>query len=141
MQDHRKTKKQLVDELQALRARVADLEAESSSDSDEQGGAAVKSRHPRNAIETPIVFIGAFNLIYAEGVNLSEGGVCFEISEPLLFEMEFDIGGEVHKHTADLIWMKRLATGRSRLGLQFESSDSLSLLQAYKEKSAESSDE
>ena len=140
MQDHRKSKKQLIDELQALRARLADLEAEGPTEGDE-GGAAVKSRHPRNAIETPIAFIGAFSLVYAEGINLSEGGVCFEISEPLLFEMEFDLGGEVHKHTADLIWMNRLATGRSRLGLQFESSDSLALLQAYKEKSAESSDE
>ena len=140
MQDHRKTKAQLIDELQNLRGRLADLESEGPGDESEQGGGPALARTPRNDIATPIVFIGGFSLLYAQGINLSEGGVCFEITEHLPFEMEFDLGGEVHNHGANLIWMNRLSTGRSRLGLQFKSSDSVALLNAYKESAEESSD-
>ena len=141
MQDHEKSKEQLIDELQDLRARLADLEPAGPSEKEAQSSGTEQSRYPRNDIEAPIVFIGGFNLIYAQGLNLSQGGVCFEISEHLPFEMEFDLGGEVHKHAANLIWMNRLPTGRSRLGLEFESANALALLEAYKESAAKPSPE
>ena len=45
------------------------------------------------------------------------------------------------QHAANLMWMNRLSAGQSRLGFQFESSGSLALLEAYRESSAEASDE
>ena len=138
MEDQEKSKEQLIDELQDLRARLADLESESPTDGDVEGED--KSRLPRFPIATPIIFVGGFSLIYAQGINLSEGGVCFEISELLPFELEFDVGDEIHKHAANLMWMNRLPTGRSRLGFEFQSSDSTSLLEAHRKLAPEPSD-
>ena len=52
--------------------------------------------------------------------------------------MEFEIDGELHQHRARMVWMQRLADGRSRFGFQFITAPPSSLLWLYKELGDES---
>lgn len=79
-------------------------------------------RTPRLEISADIEFIGDFDIVRARGVNLSGGGICFEISECLPFEMRFEANGEKHTHRARLVWLKRLEDGACRFGFEFEPS-------------------
>ena len=138
MQDHRKTKAQLVEELQALRARLADLE-EPDPVTEEMPPAPPEpdgSRNDRRDIEAEIKFIGDFGLTQASAVNLSPGGMCFEVAEEIPFEMEFEFEGDVHQHRAHLVWMKPTGGGGSQLGFRFvppASTETSGILWLYKE--------
>lgn len=132
MDDHEKTQEQLIRELQDLRNQIAVSEDTSGPDGGEESAESLSSRSTRNAIQVPITFIGDFTLVQAQGIDLSEGGIRFEVSEDLPFEMEFEIEGEVHQHRAHLVWMKRLEGGGSQWGFQFAPSDSWFMLDAYK---------
>jgi len=46
-------------------------------------------RSTRNEIETTIQFIGDFGLVKAKGLDLSNGGIGFELEEDIPFDMEF----------------------------------------------------
>ena len=83
-------------------------------------------------------FIGDFGLVEAKGLDLSEGGIGFEIEQDIPFDMEFEIDGELHQHRARMVWMQRLADGRSRFGFQFITAPPSSLLWLYKELGDES---
>ena len=138
MQDHRKTKAQLVEELQALRARIGGL-AEPDTDAGEQTSGVPEPdefRSDRRDIEAEIKFIGDFGLTQASAVNLSPGGMCFEVAEEIPFEMEFELEGEVHQHRAHLVWMKPTESGGSQLGFRFvppASTETSGILWLYKE--------
>ena len=69
-----------------------------------------------------IEFIGDFDVVQAQGIDLSEGGVCFGTADGLPFEMRIELDGEVHLHRAHLIWMQQQAHGTYRFGLKFVSS-------------------
>ncbi len=77
------------------------------------------SRPQRSTLEANIEFIGDFDVVQAQGIDLSEGGVCFGTSDGLPFEMRFELDGEVHQHRAHLIWMKQQEDGTYRYGLKF----------------------
>ena len=133
MDDDDRTREQLIEEVEALRKQVADLGDEVAAlVVTEKGGEPRTSRTPRSALQTPITFIGNFSLVQAQGIDLSEGGVCFEVAEDLPFEMEFEIDGEVHQHQGVLVWMKKLESGSSRWGFKFVPAEELTLLNIYK---------
>ncbi len=128
MEDQRKTKAQLIAELQELRSRLNDGDP---SEADSWG-----SRSQRKQFNAEIKFIGDFGMIQAEGVNLSEGGICFEVDGKIPFEMEFEINGELHEHRANLVWMSQVEKARCKLGFEFippATTETSGLLWLYKE--------
>ena len=135
MQDSQKTKAQLIEELAECRDRLAALTDESAADA---AAAADATRPERSQLQTSIRFIGDFGLVEAKGLDLSEGGIGFEIEQDIPFDMEFEIDGELHGHRARMVWMQRLADGRSRFGFQFITAPPSSLLWLYKELGDES---
>ena len=132
MEDHQKSKAQLIEELQTLRHRLA----QSETDEKEPAPPSEKvtsSRAQRNELQTSIKFIPDFGLVNAQGVDVSDGGICFEINEGILFEMEFNYEGKEHQHRAKMVWMKELENGNSRFGFSFiEGETSSGLLWIYK---------
>jgi len=116
-----KTESQLTEELGAMRMRVAELEAAIAElkkhKPNHTGGFVVRS--PRVEIRTDIEFIADFDIVEARGVNISETGICFELSENLPFEIQFRIDGKLHRHRAYLVWAKRISEGGYRFGLEF----------------------
>ena len=66
---------------------VADQDVEGEGEK-EKAARPETSRTQRRALRTQITFIGNFSLVQAQGIDLSEGGVCFEVAEDLPFEME-----------------------------------------------------
>ncbi len=128
MKDEDKTKQQLIAELQDLRRQAETGPNDgSSASSDEQG-----KRSTRRPTQTPIEFVANFELVHAQGVDLSENGICFETSEDLQFELEFEVDGETHQHTAHLAWMRKVDSGNSRWGFELVSAETSGLLSVRK---------
>ncbi|MBN1521731.1 MAG: PilZ domain-containing protein [Candidatus Aureabacteria bacterium] len=107
MRDYQKTKTQLIQELDILRQRLV---------SQSQVGLA---RPPRVDFDANIELKCDFELIEAQGINLSQYGLCFELKAPLTFNMRFEFEDEVHKRTAELVWVKKFPGGKYRFGLKF----------------------
>ncbi len=130
MEDNDKTKDQLIQELQDLRAQVSDAvePPPPRPETDENDSA---SRAQRTTMSGPITFVGAFSLVEARGVDVSDSGICFELAEDLLFEMEFEMAGELERHNARIVWIKKLEDGKHRWGFEFVESDSMSVLEIY----------
>jgi len=126
MQDEDKTKQQLLKEVRALRQQLAGRNQEPSASVD------VDRRPARRPTKTPIAFVANFNLVHAQGVDVSDTGICFETAEDLQFEMEFEVDGASHQHTAHLIWMRKTESGRSRWGFELASSETSGLLSVHK---------
>ena len=76
-------------------------------------------RAARAPLATAIEYICDFDIAGATGVNLSESGICFDVDESLVFEMQFVLDGERHSHRAELVRMEMLPDGRYRFGLKF----------------------
>jgi hypothetical protein len=121
MKDYQKTKAQLIEELEATRRQLTKLESELAQKGgvSENQNKTVAPRAIRKEIQTSIEFIADFDIIEAKGINLSRGGICFELDEDLPFEMQFTLAGAIHRHRAHLIWVKRLPEGGYRFGLKF----------------------
>ena len=93
-----------------------------SSDSGNQiitDGDKIVSRPERVPMDGDIEFIADFDLLQAKGINISEGGIAFEITGGLPFEMRFKVKGQDQTFQAELVWMKRLPSGGYRMGLKF----------------------
>ena len=106
-----KTKKELLAEIKALHQRLAAAEKAAADEGDQ--------RTQRERLQTSIEFIADFDVLAAEGINLSPGGICFELREPLPFEMRFTLTGRTRQHRAYLAWMKLLPEGGCRCGFKF----------------------
>lgn len=107
--DQHKTREELVAEISALRERL-------------DGGGKKEQKAQRSErvpLRTSIELIADFDLLKVSGMNLSQTGIGFETDEPLMFEMRFTHGDQVHEHRAKLVWMQRGDDGVSRLGLEF----------------------
>ncbi len=76
-------------------------------------------RLPRTKFSTDIEFAGAFDIIEAEGVNISEGGICFEIGMPLVFDMQFEKEGDMISRRASLMWVEKREESGFYVGLKF----------------------
>jgi hypothetical protein len=79
----------------------------------------IHSRPARQSLDEPIEFIGDFDVVRATGIDLSVGGICFEVHRPLGFEMRFEADGAIRQERAELVWLRRLPDGGYRLGLRF----------------------
>lgn len=121
MKDDEKTKAQLIEELEALRRKVAEFEAGSikSGPESKEHFRCPKTRAPRVNLNAGIEFIGDFDVLEAKGINISEGGICFELTRNLPFEMQFELDGKLHRYRAHLVWVKQIEEGGCRFGLQF----------------------
>ena len=111
----------LTTELAAMRQRVAQLEREQAPP--EQQPEANFSRPYRAEFDADIEFIGDFDIVQARGINISNGGICFEILEPLSFDMRFDCQGEERIRSANLAWMKSDTDNKYQLGFEFASAN------------------
>lgn len=135
MQDHEKTKAQLIEELQVLRQELAEVEKkeERSEPAPQIAAAESPNRPQRIELQSGIKFIPDFGLVNAQGVDISDSGICFESSGEIPFEMEYEHEGESHQYRAKMIWMKQLANGNSRFGFEFLQGEPASgLLWIYK---------
>lgn len=72
----------------------------------------------REPLQVPISFIADFDILDAAGVDLSEGGICFETDAPLTFHLRFEHEGQTVDRHARLAWVSR-TDGGNRLGLRF----------------------
>ena len=77
------------------------------------------ARLPRWTIHSHIEFIGDFDVVKAEGVNLSTEGISFKLSQALPLELQFTYNGEKQQRRAHLIWVKQLPREGYRFGLKF----------------------
>ena len=101
MQDSKKTKAQLIEELAELKNRLAELTGEPSDKTTETTDS--HPRSTRNEIETAIQLIGDFGLVEAKGLDLSDSGIGFELEDDIPFDMEFEVDGDLHQHRAHMV--------------------------------------
>jgi hypothetical protein len=122
MSDTRKTKSELIAELNELRKKIAKLE-NSHKPCAEKKTAPSKTTGTRGGNRVPlkanIEFIGAFDLIKAKAVNVSATGISFKTSGDLPFEMRYKQNGETVTRTAHLIWVKHTEKDGYYFGLRF----------------------
>jgi hypothetical protein len=127
MSDMRKTKSELIAELNNLRKRIAKQDISHSHSAEKKTELCKTSgnRGNRVPLKANIEFIGAFDLIKAKAVNISESGISFKTSGDLPFEMRYKQNGETVTRTAHLIWVKHTEKGGYYFGLKFVSEKSL----------------
>jgi hypothetical protein len=121
MTDADKTREALVAELAEARAETDALRDKAAALESRLAERVRKPspRQPRREIQADIEFIADFDLVRAEGIDLSEGGICFEVGRDLPFEMRFELEGRRRENRANLVWVRRIGDGRYRLGFQF----------------------
>lgn len=117
----KKTRAELEEELRAAYEKIEELELAVSQLKlrleDETKG--FLFRPPRRNLHANIEFIADFDIIEANGINISTGGLCFEVREELPFEMQFELKKKLYRYRGHLVWMKRLPTGGYRFGFMF----------------------
>jgi hypothetical protein len=106
-------------ELAAMRQRVAQLEGGQAPLMQQSEADLARAR--RAQFDADIEFISDFDIVQARGVNISSGGICFEICGALSFDMKFDIDGEERIRGANLVWMKSCPDNGYQLGFEFVS--------------------
>lgn len=121
MDDQEKSKAELIEELETMRGAVTNLEARVQHLESLRPSSTVVlgEREQREALHSRVEFIADFDVLEAMGLNISEGGISFEMYEDLAFEMRFEINGGVQHHRAHLVWVKKLSSGGYRFGLRF----------------------
>ena len=119
--DQPRSEFELVEELERLRQRVVELEEELATLSAGGGGAEVRyvPRADRRKLEAKVEVRGDFDQFQAQGVDMSTGGLCVEVSEPLPFDMMLSVEDEEYAYRGRMVWMKSLADGSYRLGFRF----------------------
>ncbi len=112
MQDEDKTKEELIAELKLLRQKIKDTDAPQQTDDSQK-------RQQRLPIKTRIEFIGDFDILEAQSVNISEGGICFQINSDLPFELRYEQEGIIQHQRAHLVWVRKSEGRGYMLGLKF----------------------
>lgn len=82
-------------------------------------------REPRKPLEATIEFIGEFDIVEARGVDISANGLCFEVAEPLTFDMRITHGGEPREMRGRLMWVRAIDDGPYRCGFEVVPVDTL----------------
>jgi hypothetical protein len=83
----------------------------------------VRPRAKRKELQSPVEFIGDFDIVHADGINISDDGVSFEVKRPLPIEMHYLEDGVQKRRRAHLVWMKHLPEKGYRFGLKFVTTD------------------
>lgn len=106
----------LLAEIASLKNQVASLEGKLK---DVGVPVVFPPREVREKVKTEITLIGDFAYFKAQSVNISDNGICFDLKDPLMFEMKYTVDKEYMKR-AKLLWMKKNADDTFRLGMHFE---------------------
>jgi hypothetical protein len=122
MGNENQPKDHVIDEIKSLRNRINELETKISSLDMKKKGEC--RNDPRENLDAEIEFIGDFDIVKASGINISKGGICFEISESLPFSIRFKEGGQTHDFRGNLVWMDRLPGRKYRFGFSFAAPES-----------------
>jgi len=121
MQDIPQLKDDLILEIDYLRSRLQKLE-DDLIQFDEQASSGwdeLNPRQERKPFEGTFTFAGNFEEVEARGVDLSEGGVCFEIGGDLPFALQVRYGARIVERIGSLAWAQRLGNGKCRFGFEF----------------------
>jgi hypothetical protein len=117
----KKTRDELIEDLETLRRRLANLEVEMLDGSLDLGPVLNPSQRAeeRTFLGAIVEFSPQFGNVDATGVNSSKGGVCFETDSPLCFRLKIrDTDGE-RVRDARLVWVNRGPDETSQLGFEF----------------------
>lgn len=115
---HRKSQREQVEELEILHRQVTEPATDLAGDDDDCVSRR-RSRLERQPLTATIEFIGDFDVVQATGIDLSSGGICFEVAAPLDFEMRLAVEGVTRRYRAHLVWTRELEGGRCRMGFRF----------------------
>ena len=121
MTDKQKTKDELIEELEDMRQRIQMLENKIPELLYQflRGPQIGKARPPRVGFNANIDVKGDFDTLEAQGINLSHGGICFECSQPLAFDMHFAFEDKPHDGKAELVWSRHMEKDKYRFGFRF----------------------
>ena len=112
------------DEVARLRKEVAELQAQLAAyHCLEENTIRVAPREERDELGSDVELIGDFDALQAEGVDISQGGLCLEVGDPLPFDIKLHAEGQEHIYRGNMVWMKSLADGSYRLGFNFVRTD------------------
>jgi predicted DNA-binding protein len=117
MTETKKTIQELEAELEKLERRAEKVKKRIAEVLEKSGR--LSAAQIRKKINTGIEFIADFDLIKAKAVNISTGGICFETSSNLPFEMRFQYNGKTVSRRAKLIWLKHKKRSGYVFGLKF----------------------
>ena len=109
------TREQLIGELTELRQQVEALKA---TEAPQEMKGSYELRSERSSLEAQIEFIGDFDIVEASGVDMSDGGICFDMSGALCFDMKVTTSDWEQIQRANLAWIKRLESGY-RFGFEY----------------------
>ena len=110
----------LQQELEAGKKLIHELQAKLEQ-MERNGG--VRPRAERQELQSPVEFIGDFDIVHAEGINVSDDGVSFEVKKPLAIEMHYLQDGIQMRRRAHLVWMKQTQNRGYQFGLKFVEPD------------------
>ena len=115
--NQREKESELAEELERARRRVCELEDELSRLRAGSMASRVR-REERRELRANIEFVGDFDRLRAQGVDISKGGLCLEVSEPLPFDMKLEIENQEHEYHGQMVWLKSVEDGGYRLGFR-----------------------
>ena len=121
MQDIPQLRDDLLLEIEYLRGRLAKLETDLTEfdENASTGWNELNPRQKRKPFEGAFSFSGDFDEVEARGVDLSDGGVCFEIGGDLPFSVQVRCGDRVVERSGSLAWAQRMGNGKCRFGFEF----------------------
>ena len=73
----------------------------------------------RKPVITSVEFYVDADIIQATSVDLSEGGIRFTTSKPILVRMRFEVDGRQEEREAQLVWAGRNESDTMDYGLQY----------------------
>ena len=117
----KKTRDELIEDLETLRRRLANLEIEMFDGGLDLGPVLNPSlrSEERSYLGTRVEFAPQFEWVDALGINSSSGGVCFETESPLCFRVRLQQDGETVERDARLVWVNNGPDQTSRMGFEF----------------------
>lgn len=121
----KKEKNKILKDITALKNQILKLEKKLASFSDKNKIKEFKNRLPRVDLNADIEAIGDFDILKATGIEISEGGISFEMEEDLPFEIQFYLKDELFKQRAHLVWLEKKQSGGNRCGFRFIEPDKL----------------
>jgi len=105
-------------EIAGLKKNILELEKKLTAISEENKKIFI-NRLPRVEMNADIEAIGDFDILKAKGIEISEGGISFEMEESLPFELQFYLKNELFKQRVHLVWLEKKEKGGYRCGFRF----------------------
>lgn len=109
-------------EIEDLKKKIVDLENKLTALSETNKKIFI-NRLPRVEMCADIEAIGDFDILKAKGIEISEGGISFEMEEDLPFELQFFLKDQLFKQRVHLVWLEKKQEGGYRCGFRFVEKD------------------